>query len=319
MNRLERITAILLLLQSRKKITAQYLATHFQTSVRTIYRDVRVLEEAGVPIGAEAGVGYFLAEGYSLPPVMFTKQEAAALITGEKLVQQFADISVNKHFASALTKVRAVLRSTEKDYVETLEQNITVYRMRSNNQAFDEFPNSFMSEIQTALVNKQVIELEYFAQHSNSTNKRTIESIGLSFINGYWHLFAWCRLRKEPRDFRVDRIKQLNLLAEKYSTKHHPSLETMAKSFFEPNEMQRIVLHVKADGYSQLGDLKYYLGLVDEVKYAKYHEMVFYYAPLTQFAKWMLMWGDLVTIVEPKELKALVVKQTQTLAKLYLS
>lgn len=308
MNRLERITTILLLLQSRKKMTAQQLANHFETSVRTIYRDVRVLEEAGVPVGAEAGIGYFLSEGYSLPPVMFTKEEAAAMITGEKLLQQFADVSINKEFASAMHKVRAVLRSSDKDFVETLEESISVHRVRSADLSSEDFPNRFMSNIQVALVKQQVLELEYYSHHSEETTKRIIEPIGLSFLSGSWHLFAWCRLRKDVRDFRADRIKNLRVLDETYNKQKLPKLEEVAKLFNNPKDMQRVVIRVNNSFVKEASQMKYYLGLVEETKHTHYTEMVFYYTPLKQFARWMLMWGEFIEIVEPKELKVEIKK-----------
>lgn len=315
MNRLERITTILLLLQSRKKITAQQLADRFHTSVRTIYRDVRVLEEAGVPIGAEAGVGYFLSEGYSLPPILFTKEEAAAMITGEKLLQHFADVSINNEFASAMNKVRAVLRSSDKDFVEMLEENISVHRIQSGNQNSDDFPNRFMSSIQVALVKQQVLELEYYSHHSEETTKRIIEPIGLSFLSGHWHLFAWCRLRKDVRDFRSDRIKNLRMLEETYNKQKLPKLEDVAKLFSNPKDMQRIVIRVNNSFVKEASSMKYYLGLVEETKHKEYTEMIFYYTPLEQFARWMLMWGEYIEIVEPQELNTFVQRMVETLHK----
>jgi predicted DNA-binding transcriptional regulator YafY len=303
MNRLERITSILLLLQSRKKVTAQYLANHFETSVRTIYRDVRVLEEAGVPVGAEAGIGYFLLDGYSLPPVLFTKEEAAAMITGEKLLQQFGDASINTAFASAMHKVRAVLRSSDKDFVETLEESISVHRIKSGDLNSKDFPNRFISSIQVALVNQQVVSLEYYAHHSEEITTRKIEPIGLSFLSGSWHLFAWCRLRKQVRDFRADRIKKLKLLDETYQKNKHPKLDELAHLFLNPKELQRIVIKVNNSFVKEASQMKYYLGWVEETKYDTHTEMVFYYSPIEQFARWMLMWGEHIEIVEPKELK----------------
>ena len=91
MNRFDRITAILIQLQSKKVVRAQDLADRFDISLRTVYRDIRTLEEAGVPLYGEAGVGYSIVDGYRLPPVMFTQEEAMAFITAEKLMEKFTD------------------------------------------------------------------------------------------------------------------------------------------------------------------------------------------------------------------------------------
>src|SRR3982751_2466850 len=100
-NRFDRIVAILTQLQSSRVMKAQDLAERFQVSLRTIYRDIRSLEEAGVPVSGEAGVGYTLMEGYRLPPVMFTQEEAASFVAADKLMQKFTDNKVAASYGAA--------------------------------------------------------------------------------------------------------------------------------------------------------------------------------------------------------------------------
>lgn len=316
LSRLERITAILLLLQSRRTITAQQLAKKFNTSIRTIYRDIRVLEEAGLPIGAEAGLGYYLLEGYSLPPVMFSKEEAAALLTGEKLLHQFGDVSINEEYTAAMNKIRSVLRNTEKYYLETLEQNIEVYRSGHRKPDAD-FPNRFISLIQKALVHQQVIEMEYFSSYKEEYNTRLVEPIGLCYMSGGWHLFAWCRLRKDIRDFRTDRIKSLRLKDEQYKKSKLPTLSECMKQWSNADSLHRIVLLLDNQLAKQAGEMKYYLGLIEETKQANHTRMVFLHSSLEQFAVWLPAWGNQVEIVEPKELKVVMKKLVKTLHQHY--
>lgn len=316
MNRLERITSILLLLQSRKKITAQQLADRFETSIRTIYRDIRVLEEAGVPVGAEAGIGYYLMDGYSLPPVQFTKEEAGAMLTAEKLVGKFGDVSLNKEFTSGMNKVRAVLRSTDKDFVETLEQHISVQSMRPLVDTA-EFPNKFISTIQQALVEQRLIEINYFSRYNEEATKRIIEPIGLCYINGSWHLFAWCRLRNAVRDFRPDRIKSLKLLDEKYNKAQHPLLQEVMREFNSPQHVKRIVIKLDNKVSKYYSDIKYFLGFISETKNDTHSELLFNYHSLAGFARWMLHWGNHAEVVEPDELKAELKKLTNELSLHY--
>lgn len=126
MKRFDRITSLLLLLQTRTVVTASFLAEHFEVTERTIYRDIRTLETAGVPIGAEAGVGYFLEKSYRLPPVCFTLDEAASLVLGEKLLINSLDQESLQDFKQALNKVRSVINATDKEYLETLDNNTKV-------------------------------------------------------------------------------------------------------------------------------------------------------------------------------------------------
>ena len=118
MNRIDRLTAILIHLQSKKVVKAKEIAERFGVSLRTVYRDIPALEEAGVPLGAEAGVGYFLAEGYHLPPVIFNQEEASVLLMAGKLFEKFSDPAMRSHHESALYKIRSVLDPTDKEYVE---------------------------------------------------------------------------------------------------------------------------------------------------------------------------------------------------------
>lgn len=316
MNRLERITAILLQLQSRKKLTAQQLADKFETSVRTIYRDIRVLEEAGVPIGAEAGLGYYLLDGYSLPPVLFTKEEGAAMLTASKLLGKLGDVSLNKQFDSAMDKIRAVLKSTEKDFLETLDNSIQVYTMRPPVDT-QTFPNKFISTIQEALVKEQVIEITYYSRYANETNTRKVEPIGLCYVNGAWHLFAWCRLRGAIRDFRPDRIKSLVTLNEKYAKNKLPVLEDAVSAFFKPAQLHRITLLMKKDLTSYVGDMKYYLGLTEETDMGDRYQQVYFYPSITDFARWAISWGDKISIVEPQELLDELKEMSQALQQHY--
>jgi len=109
MNRIDRLTAILIHLQSKKIVRAEEMADRFEISLRTVYRDVRALMEAGVPIGSEAGKGYFIVDGYHLPPVMFSQEEASAILLAGKLVEKMTDESIRKSFESAFNENQSVL------------------------------------------------------------------------------------------------------------------------------------------------------------------------------------------------------------------
>jgi predicted DNA-binding transcriptional regulator YafY len=114
MNRIDRISAILIQLQTRRVVKASDIAARFNISLRTVYRDVRSLEEAGVPIIGEAGVGYSLVDGYRLPPIMFTREEATAFLTAEKFVEKMTDASTAAQHKSAMYKIRAILKLPKK-------------------------------------------------------------------------------------------------------------------------------------------------------------------------------------------------------------
>ncbi|TMU56905.1 helix-turn-helix transcriptional regulator [Flagellimonas algicola] len=203
MNRLTRITSILIKLQSKSTLTAQEIADEFDISLRTVYRDVKTLQEAGVPIGSEAGIGYFMVDGYRLPPVSFAEDEANALVTAEKFVLQNMETSLVKNYRSALTKIKAVLRTSEKDKVALLESRISPARQFNKEES-----SSYLAEVQKAITSFEVIDITY-RDPQGITTQRKVDPLGLYFTENRWVMVAYCRFREDYRDFRLDRILDL--------------------------------------------------------------------------------------------------------------
>ncbi len=216
--RLSRLTAILTQLQTKKLTTATSLADKFNVSIRTIYRDIRALEQAGVPILTEDGKGYTLMNGYKIPPVMFSESQANALILAEQLVLKNKDTSFIKDYTDAIDKIKAVLRPLEKDKANLLadrtrfEQNINRERNSGN-----------ISHLQQAITNFLLIKIDY-TNEKNRTTSRIVEPFALISTTENWLLIAWCRLRKEFRFFRLDRITKLHILDERF-TPHKMTLQ----------------------------------------------------------------------------------------------
>lgn len=216
--RIARLTAILTQLQSKRIITATSLAEKHNVSIRTIYRDIRTLENSGVPIYTEEGKGYSLVEGYQVPPVMFTENESNALITAEKLIIKNKDQSLAENYKSAITKIRSVLKYSQKEKVDLLDERI-VFRINPENQT----TSGYLMSIQSAITNFKLIEIEYYSLQRELT-KRTVEPFALYSTQENWLLIAFCRLRAEFRSFRIDQIKNLTLI-EEFFEPHNMTLE----------------------------------------------------------------------------------------------
>lgn len=223
MNRMDRLLGIVTLLQSRKYVTAEKIAAKFSISVRTVYRDVKALGELGIPVSFEAPKGYFIVQGYFLPPVSFTTEEANALLLIEVLVNGFTDKSVRKQYASALDKIRSVLRGHQKDKLELLNDKILFQKPACYNLHFEYLP-----DLQDAIGEKIIIEIEY-QNLKEETSKRKIEPIGLIFYAFNWHLIAWCHNRRDYRDFRVSRIKKIHSTGQPFRKKTHLELSEYMK------------------------------------------------------------------------------------------
>src|ERR1700709_1463094 len=146
------------------------MADRFNLSLRTVYRDVKALNESGVPVIGEAGTGYTIMEGYRLPPVMFTQEEASALLLGAKLAEQFTDGVIKRHFTAALFKIKAVLRSPDKEYVDSLTEHIEILSRYSPD---NESPRQYLSLLQQAVVHKNIVFLHYKSgEKEEVTNRR---------------------------------------------------------------------------------------------------------------------------------------------------
>jgi predicted DNA-binding transcriptional regulator YafY len=203
--RLTRLTAILTQLQTKRLITSTSLAEKFGVSVRTIYRDIKALEQSGVPILTEDGKGYSLMEGYKIPPIMFSESEANALITVEKLVMKNNDTSLIKEYTEAINKVKAVLLYSTKQKVELLSKRIAVSPALSETNT-----SNSLTLIQNALTDFKVLNITYHSEHKNEKTERTIEPFALYYsLQESWTLIAFCRLRKDYRMFRLDRILKI--------------------------------------------------------------------------------------------------------------
>lgn len=212
--RLSRLTAILIYLQSKRIITATEIAKRFQISKRTAYRDIKALESAGVPIYSEEGKGYTLMEGYNLPPIMFTEEEANALITAEQLISRNKDDSLIQNYSDAIAKIKAVLRYSNKD-----NANLLAERVFSMKNLKSEITSNLVSKIQMNITHFDLIKIEYHSVNKDDKTTRTLEPLALYHTQENWIMIAWCRTRDDYREFRLDRILEYKLLGENFESR----------------------------------------------------------------------------------------------------
>ena len=203
MNRIDRLFGILTLLQSKKFVAAEKIAGKFGISVRTVYRDIKALVEQGIPVSFETAKGYFIVQGYFLPPVAFNSDEANALLLMESVVSAFTDRSIQTHYSNALNKVKAVLRNQQKETLEKLNQNIKMQLPARFNNDYD-----YLSLLQQTISARTIIDFDY-KNNKEEVSRRKAEPIGLIFYAFSWHLIAWCHLRNNYRDFKVSRILKI--------------------------------------------------------------------------------------------------------------
>lgn len=206
MKRLERLTALLSFLQSRRFTSIREIEDRFQISQRTIYRDLNSLDESGVPISFEKNKGYFILGRHFLPPLSLTVEEAKSFVFVEQLAKKYTDEQVFKNFSSALEKIKNKLKYSQLTDMETMAPRILAY-------IDDDYTPKYLHLVEQACSAKKVLSIDYQDIKKNRTT-RVIEPIGMTFYSQNWHIIAFCRLRNDYRDFVLPRIDKIQILNE---------------------------------------------------------------------------------------------------------
>lgn len=298
-NRFDRIVAILIQLQSKRIVRAHELADRFQVSLRTIYRDIRTLESSGVPIVSEAGVGYSIMEGYRLPPIMFTREEAGSFVAAEKLMQKFTDRSLGAYHRSAMYKIKSVLRGKEKDWINALESQIFVDPAE---QLFNDHIPDALEILLESIAEKKQVFLKYHSLEAENPKNRNIEAVGLFHKNNFWYVLGFCHYRNDYRQFRTDRMLQIQRTEIDF-TLDHGTLEEHLGEKEDPKKIKvRILIDKNISGYIRSAKKQY--GFVSEEVKGNQLEMTFMCSDIENwFPRWYLMFGDYAQILEPDSLK----------------
>ncbi len=308
MNRIDRLNALLIHLQGKPRVPISELEERFEVGRRTIFRDIRSLIDSGVPIGGDAGDGYFIVDGYHLPPVVFNKEEASAILMGAKFIERSADPATIQTFEKAMFKIKAVLKYSDKEFLDNLEDRIAIRPSASPNPT----PDSHIAEIQLAIATNRLIHITYYSQYNDVTTQREVEPLGMVFYSGRWHLIAFCRLRKDLRDFRADRIQKVKLLSETIDPARHPHYLDFLNEALLGTDVKEATIISSAMVHRFMGEQKYYQGFIEEKKLEDgRYEMKFAPPYYDYFARWLMMYGNEIEITSPSELQG----RAATLAK----
>lgn len=315
MNRTDRLVAMVLHLQGRRVVRASELAEHFGITERTVYRDIAALGEAGVPISGEAGVGYSLLKGYQLPPVMFTAEEAVSLFVGGEMVKQFTDASLQAPMMSALDKLRAVLPRDRQDHVERLVSRTVIHGASSRRTSPEAAGQRWLLPVQQGLVLRRVLRMCYQGRDRDEETMRDVEPMGVAFYDGAWYLVAWCRLRVDYRHFRIDRIRRLELVPEKFEPREGFSFKEHMEAFSATQQQTlpvRVWFHRTAQDRARRES---YATLIAEKARDGGAEFSLYAWSLEWMARWLLSFGDKAEAIQPPKLRALVRAEAEKIAE----
>ncbi len=209
MRRADRLFQIVQMLRTRKHLTAAQIAESLEVSERTVYRDVQDLSLSGVPIIAETGVGYSLDKAYNLPPITFSEAELESVLLGVRMVQAWSDRQMAAEATRAIERIEAILPEQLKTVLDTTELLVPSFHI------FSEVAEK-MPAIRQAIKTSQKIGLDYKRADGELSN-RIVWPLGLFFWGNVWTFVTWCELRKDFRQFRVDRIQSMEVLDEVFS------------------------------------------------------------------------------------------------------
>jgi predicted DNA-binding transcriptional regulator YafY len=222
MSRSQRLLELLeILRQHRYPVAGQVLADQLGVSLRTLYRDIATLQSYGATIEGESGMGYVLQPGFLLPPLMFNEEEIEALVLGARWVMKRADAELSKAAHRALTKIQDVLPEGLKQSMEKSGLLVGPGEVVATDE-------EMLVDIRSAIRGESKLEIEYL-DLKGRVSTRTIWPFAMAFFDQVRLVVAWCELREDFRNFRIDRIQALRHLNKKYPRRRDSLLREWRK------------------------------------------------------------------------------------------
>lgn len=313
MNRTDRLFALLLEIQSHPRITAERLAEHFDVTKRTIYRDVLALMEANVPVIGTAGKGYHIEEGYFLPPVSFTQDEALMLILGAGAMSQHFDAQYRTAARSAENKIRSTLPPAIRKDVASLRDSIAFYAQAPSGRPD---PADALPKIRRAILERKQIAFRYFKRYAESPEPmvREVDPYALVNFHGNWTMVGHDHLRKDLRMFRLDRMEAVLVTTKSFERPRNFSLNRRRDE--EPFPRQNYRIRIDRAIHRWVKEQPPYTVVKTETK----KDSVFLTVRTSQqdqLIGWLLRWGGQAEAVSPPEFRSAFIAHLRTILSRY--
>ncbi len=311
MNKTDRLLAIVLELQGKGKQRAEDLAQTFETSKRTIYRDIEALCEAGVPIVSIPGRGYSLMEGYFLPPLSFTTDEATMLLLGSEFMAQNFDAQYRTAAHAAHRKITSVLPHQLRDDVAYLQKSIRFITPEHHSNEV-----MMLQQLRRAIIERVTVRFQYEKRHSqdgqSAQTTREADPYSLVHVSGTWHLTGYCHMRKDIRNFRLDRMDTLEVLPHAFT---RPTNFVMAE---HQGRQRDITVRVLFDHevIRWVHESRYYYIVAEEETPAGLL-VTLQVRQESEIVQWLLGWGQRVRVLEPESLCKRLAQEAQGIVEQY--
>lgn len=306
MNKTDRLLAIVLELQGKGRQRAEDLAETFETSKRTIYRDIQALCEAGVPLISIPGQGYSLMKGYFLPPLSFTTEEATMLLLGSDYMARNFDAQYRAAAQSASRKIASVLPEQLRDDVQYLQKSI---QFIVTNSVHTSSEHETLQQLRRAILERTTVRFCYHARYSaegqNTITTREVDPYGLIYFLNEWHLVGYCHLRQGIRNFRLDRLDSLEFTSrifqrpgdfQLHKNREDQPRNILVRALFD-QEVARWVREARS--YYTVAEEETAEGFLVTLKVRREHEIL----------QWLLSWGRHVRVLEPASLRKRLVEE----------
>ena len=300
LNRTERLFALVLLLQNRPSMTSRALAVHFDVSRRTIFRDLHALSESGVPLTYAEEGGYEILEGYQLPPLMLSGRQAATLLVGAEFMKLQADASLRKEADQVALKIRSVLPSPVREYIDRLNERTVLdpYWLHQG-PAEDE---GFWYDLSEAVAQRRSVIMDYVVQSRDELTKRRVNPLGLVFYTDHWNLIAFDHVRQDIRSFLLENIQTMFVTSSRFTPPEGFTLKEYLKDRGESRRNLRIELRFAAPAYRWARR-----GIPAEIESERQEEghvtVTFYFENLSFLTRYLLRFGAQVRVIEPDALR----------------
>jgi predicted DNA-binding transcriptional regulator YafY len=307
MNRIDRLFGITTRLQARGHLRAADLASIYEVSLRTIYRDITALSESGVPIVSLPGRGYSLVDGYFLPPLLLSTREATALVLGGRLVAGQASSEIATAAEEAVAKLLAVMNDDARRELREIDDVLDLTAPSRNLRARLDLNDEKVRTLWQAILQCRVTTLRYVGRNRSRETVRQVEPLRLGYANAAWYLTAYCRVRQEERAFRLDRIENLEVEAARFRLRPAtPALDVPAIE---------VIVRFRGDISRWVRERQHWSFVAEE---GSSDELLARYRPgdLDEITSWLLGWGTAAEVIAPLELRKRIRQEARGLVEM---
>ena len=294
-----RMKLILMLQESKKRLTVDELAETFGVSRRTIFRDFNVLSEINVPVTWDKYSGYGVMEGYKVPPLMFTAQELATIMVGLNFVKSQVDKQLVDDAQGVELKIKNTIPKDLKEFMNSLDDRTIVDPFLHFGHEKKEGGNWYL--VSSSISQLKKLSFSYRSKGDSEVTDRTIDPYLLVFYRDHWNVIGFSHKREAIRNFVLDRMDKVKILDQKYERKTDIDVEGLIFGSNESGQLVEVLVDESADRAFK-ANLPTKIFKKNPVSNKKI-KVSFYFENLDYINEWLLQFGDSVKILSPEVLK----------------